>query len=102
MPTAHQGLSAALTDHLAVTNHGKGITSDTLGNFVECFADYTRGRIESTGRLQYELQDTGGQRFEQLSASELCDELLDELADSIAYSSMIAVKVLAMRNALEK
>lgn len=91
-----------LTDHVAVTNHGKGVGSDNLANFIECFADYGRGRILRTGRLQYELGETGEQRFETLTAPELCDELLDELSDASNYIGMLAIKVLVMRNALSE
>lgn len=96
MPPAH----SLLSDHVAVTNHGSGVGSGNLANFVACFADYSASRVLSTGRLQYELGGTGEQRFETLDAKELCDELVDELADVMNYAAMLAVKVLAVRNAL--
>lgn len=91
---------AALTDHVAVTNHGNGVGSEGLANFVECFANYAQSRIRGTGAAQYNLDEFGLQRFEQLAGTDLCDELLDELADVISYSSMIAVKVLVIRSRL--
>lgn len=93
--------ASALSDHIAVTNHGKGVDSESLANFIECIADFAGGRVRTTGRLQYEVQDTGGQRFEELSGVQLVDELVEELADTIAYAAMIAVKVLALRNELQ-
>lgn len=96
MPTP----SEALTSHVAVTNHGNGIGSENLGNFIECFADYAKSRVLSVGKLQYALEDDGKQHFEDLTPRQVVDELLDECADGIAYLSMVAVKALAIRSAL--
>lgn len=96
MPTP----SELLGDHVAVKNHGAGVGSLNLANFTECWANYGASRILNTGRLQYELGGTGEQRFETLSSRELCDELLDELSDAGNYIAMLAIKVLAVRNAL--
>jgi NTP pyrophosphatase (non-canonical NTP hydrolase) len=86
-----------LTDHVAVTNHGKGIGSANLANFVSCFSDHAAARILSTGALQYELGDTGEQHMETMTPQELCDELADELLDVCNYAAFIAIKVLALQ-----
>lgn len=96
MPAASQ----FLYDHVAVANHGKGVGSENLANFVEAWANYGGSRILTTGRLQYELGGTGEQRFESLSGPELCDELLDEISDAGNYLAMLAIKVLALRKEL--
>lgn len=94
MPAPHE----ALTDHIAVTNHGKGVGSDGLANFVACWADFAGARIRGTGHLQYD--NDGLQRFEELEGTQLCDELLDELLDVVNYTAMVAIKVLAVRKEL--
>lgn len=97
MHPTNQGI---LSEHVAVKNHGRGVGAENLANFLECFADYSKARVLSTGRLQYEIEGTGEQRFEQLSGQDLCDELLDELADAVNYLGMLAIKTLVVRNAL--
>ena len=92
--------SAFLSEHVAVRNHGRGVGSENLANFVEAFADQAKARILGTGNLQYNLDETGLQRFEELSGEQLADELLDELLDVVNYCSMIAIKVLALRNGM--
>lgn len=92
---------AALTDHEAVANYGNGVGSVALGNFIECFADYAKGRVLSTGALQYEGEN-GVQRFESLTSEQLYDELLDELADTMAYIAMVGIRVLKQRSDLQE
>ena len=92
--------STFLADHDAVKWHGLGMESPELANFVEAFGSYVQGRILTTGKDQYE--DDGGQRFEEMSLAELLDESLDELADVVAYASMLAIKLLAVRRRFVK
>jgi hypothetical protein len=43
-----------------------------------------------------------GQLFETFSTKETVDELLAELADTIAYTNFIAIKVIALSNAIKE
>lgn len=76
-------------------SHGEGISGPDFVSFIETFGDYVRTRVEGVGQRQY--FDGVKQRFELFSASELIDETLDELADVVAYSNMLAVKLLALK-----
>jgi hypothetical protein len=42
-----------------------------------------------------------GQLFETFTVKETVDELLAELADTIAYTNFIAIKVIALSNAIK-
>jgi hypothetical protein len=42
-----------------------------------------------------------GQLFETFTVQETVDELLAELADTIAYTNFIAIKVIALSNAIK-
>lgn len=86
-------------EHPAVTNHGSGIALADLVSFMESFNDYVMSRIKGVGADQY-MQSTG-QLFETFSAKETVDELLAELADTIAYTNFIAIKVIALANAIK-
>jgi len=87
-------------DHPAVTNHGSGIALADLTSFMESFNDYVMSRIKGVGADQY-MKSTG-QLFETFTTKETVDELLAELADTIAYTNFIAIKVIALANAIKE
>jgi hypothetical protein len=86
-------------DHPAVTDHGSGIALADLTSFMESFNDYVMSRIKGVGADQY-MKSTG-QLFETFTVKETVDELLAELADTIAYTNFIAIKVIALSNAIK-
>ena len=86
-------------DHPAVTDHGSGIALNDLTSFMESFNDYVMSRIKGVGADQY-MKSTG-QLFETFTIKETVDELLAELADTIAYTNFIAIKVIALSNAIK-
>ena len=86
-------------DHPAVKDHGSGIALQDLTSFMESFNDYVVSRIKGVGADQY-MKSTG-QLFETFSVKETVDELLAELADTIAYTNFIAIKVIALSNAIK-
>lgn len=87
-------------DHPAVKDHGSGIALQDLTSFMESFNDYVVSRIRGVGADQY-MKSTG-QLFETFTAKETVDELLAELADTIAYTNFIAIKVIALANAIKE
>jgi len=87
-------------DHPAVRDHGQGVTLNDLTSFMESFNDYVISRIRGVGADQY-MQSTG-QLFETFTTKETVDELLAELADTIAYTNFIAIKVIALSNAIKE
>ena len=87
-------------DHQAVKDHGSGIALQDLTSFMESFNDYVMSRIKGVGADQY-MKSTG-QLFETLTIKETVDELLAELADTIAYTNFIAIKVIALSNAIKE
>ena len=86
-------------DHPAVKDHGSGIALNDLTSFMESFNDYVMSRIRGVGADQY-MKSTG-QLFETFTTRETIDELLAELADTIAYTNFIAIKVIALANAIK-
>ena len=86
-------------DHQAVKDHGSGIALADLTSFMESFNDYVMSRIKGVGADQY-MKSTG-QLFETFTVQETVDELLAELADTIAYTNFIAIKVIALSNAIK-
>ena len=86
-------------DHPAVKDHGSGIALQDLTSFMESFNDYVVSRIKGVGADQY-MKSTG-QLFETFTIKETVDELLAELADTIAYTNFIAIKVIALSNAIK-
>ena len=86
-------------DHPAVKDHGSGIALNDLTSFMESFNDYVMSRIKGVGADQY-MKSTG-QLFETFTVKETVDELLAELADTIAYTNFIAIKVIALSNAIK-
>jgi hypothetical protein len=87
-------------DHPAVKDHGSGIALNDLTSFMESFNDYVVSRIRGVGADQY-MKSTG-QLFETFNTTETVDELLAELADTIAYTNFIAIKVIALANAVKE
>jgi hypothetical protein len=87
-------------DHPAVKDHGSGIALQDLTSFMESFNDYVVSRIKGVGADQY-MKSTG-QLFETFTVKETVDELLAELADTIAYTNFIAIKVIALSNAIKE
>ena len=87
-------------DHPAVKDHGSGIALADLTSFMESFNDYVMSRIKGVGADQY-MKSTG-QLFETFTIKETVDELLAELADTIAYTNFIAIKVIALSNAIKE
>lgn len=82
-----------LLHHAAVRNHGSGITSPELADFVDVMSILAMDRITGVGADQY---DSGaGQKFEQLPEEQLRRELIEELLDVMNYAAMLAVKVAA-------
>jgi hypothetical protein len=86
-------------DHPAVKDHGSGIALNDLTSFMESFNDYVMSRIKGVGADQY-MKSTG-QLFETFTVKETVDELLAELADTVAYTNFIAIKVIALANAIK-
>lgn len=86
-------------DHPAVQDHGSGIALNDLTSFMESFNDYVVSRIKGVGADQY-MKSTG-QLFETFTVKETVDELLAELADTIAYTNFIAIKMIALSNAIK-
>lgn len=86
-------------EHPAVKDHGSGIALADLTSFMESFNDYVMSRIKGVGADQY-MKSTG-QLFETFTVQETVDELLAELADTIAYTNFIAIKVIALSNAIK-
>lgn len=86
-------------EHPAVKDHGSGIALNDLTSFMESFNDYVMSRIKGVGADQY-MKSTG-QLFETFTVEETVDELLAELADTIAYTNFIAIKVIALSNAIK-
>jgi hypothetical protein len=86
-------------EHPAVKDHGSGIALSDLTSFMESFNDYVTSRIKGVGADQY-MKSTG-QLFETFTVEETVDELLAELADTIAYTNFIAIKVIALSNAIK-
>ena len=87
-------------DHQAVKDHGSGIALQDLTSFMESFNDYVMSRIKGVGADQY-MKSTG-QLFETFTIKETVDELLAELADTIAYTNFIAIKMIALSNAIKE
>lgn len=87
-------------DHPAVKDHGSGIALQDLTSFMESFNDYVMSRIKGVGADQY-MKSTG-QLFETFTTRKTVDELLAELADTIAYTNFIAIKVIALSNAIKE
>jgi len=95
----HKAPTNFFYNHPAVTDHGNGIALNDLTSFMESFNDYVMSRIKGVGADQY-MKSTG-QLFETFTVQETVDELLAELADTIAYTNFIAIKVIALSNAIK-
>lgn len=86
-----------LDQHPAVTDHGSGVYSSDLADFVRALGEAAASRIEGIGNEQYSDGEGKPQKFETMSVDHMYNELLDELADVFAYLSMITIKILNTR-----
>ena len=77
----------------AVQKHGRGINSAELADFHRAFTDLGKARFLGIGSEQYARG--GGQKFEQMTRSQLANELLEEIMDVQNYCTMMAIKVIA-------
>jgi hypothetical protein len=84
-----------LNEHPAVVNHGSGVYSSDLADFVRALAEASATRIEGVGDEQYNTGEL--QKFEVNSVDQYVNELLEELADVMSYLAIITLKILAFR-----
>lgn len=84
-----------VTGHTVVRNHGTGVSSDELGDYITTLAALARKRILGVGADQYDLGTR--QKFEDMSIEELREAILEEVADIFSYAAMIAIKIGAAR-----
>ena len=87
-----------LAEHPAVTEHGRGITTIDLAEFVDVIGQAAASRIAGVGAEQYEGEDGQPQKFETNSLEQTVNELLDEITDVYAYTALIAIKILSLLN----
>jgi hypothetical protein len=80
-----------LLNHPAVLNHGQGINSVLLGDFIMGLARLSASRVVNEGDAEYNQGDR--QSFEDKTSDELRQEILEELADVVSYTAFLAMKV---------
>ncbi len=85
----------ALNEHPAVVDHGTGVYSSDLADFVRALSEAAASRIEGVGDEQYNTGEL--QKFEVESIDQYLNELLEEVADIMSYLSIITIKILAFR-----
>jgi hypothetical protein len=68
-----------------------GMSTPQLAEYVREFAEYCAGRIETSGRDNYDLEDH--QAFEDMTVHELVVGLQEELADAAVYAAMVSLLV---------
>jgi len=85
-PGVHQ-----LLNHPAVLNHGKGINSVLLGDFIMGLARLSASRVVHEGDREYNLG--GRQAFEDKSDDEIKQEIVEELADVVSYCAFLCMKL---------
>lgn len=90
--TATKSSTASLRTHPAVRKHGHGVSTPELVNFMDNLHNRMIERVKGIGQDQY-----GGhiQKFETYTTDRLISETLDELADCLAYTGMLAIKLLS-------
>ena len=84
-----------LARHPAVRQHGQGVPTTELAQFIQLLTDAAKDRVAGVGDEQY-----GGevlQKFERASIDDYVGELLEEVYDIQAYLAIIALKVIALR-----
>lgn len=84
--------TSSLREHPAVRKHGHGVSTPELVNFMDNLHNRMILRVKGIGQDQY-----GGrvQKFETYTTDRLISETLDELADCLAYTGMLAIKLLS-------
>ncbi len=80
-----------LLNHPAVLNHGQGINSVLLGDFIMGLARLSASRVVNEGDREYNQGER--QSFEDKTSDELRREIVEELADVVSYAAFLAMKV---------
>ena len=83
-----------ITEHKAVTRHGKGIDTADLADFIKVISGLAADRVSGVGAEQY-AGDV--QSFENKDIDEIVTDLIEELLDIIAYTGFLAIKAGALR-----
>ena len=81
----------SLLNHRAVQEHGQGVRSEDLADYIMGLARLSASRVLKEGDREYNQGDR--QAFEDKSTDQLRQEILEELADVVSYVSFIAIKV---------
>lgn len=76
-----------------MVKHGRGVSTDELVNFMDLMTDRMAERVRGIGAKQY--AKAGSQKFEDYPIDFLVTEMLDEIIDCLAYTNMLAIKLLA-------
>lgn len=87
---------SALLDHPAVLNHGQGINSVLLADFIMGLARISASRVVNEGDREYNLGDR--QSFEDKTSDQLRQEIVEELADVVSYCAFLCMKLGAKVN----
>ena len=80
-----------LLNHPAVLNHGQGINSVLLGDFIMGLARLSASRVVNEGDREYNLGDR--QSFEDKTSDEIKQEIVEELADVVSYCAFLCMKL---------
>ena len=80
-----------LLNHPAVKQHGTGINSVLLGDFIMGLARLSASRVVQEGDAEYNQGER--QAFEDKTTDQLRREILEELADVVSYAAFLAIKV---------
>ena len=80
-----------LLNHPAVLNHGQGINSVLLGDFIMGLARLSASRVVNEGDREYNLGDR--QSFEDKTSDEIRQEIVEELADVVSYCAFLCMKL---------
>lgn len=83
-----------------VKHPGYGITTGQLAEAHRRFSNYSRYRIISSGKQQYDHGNE--QAFESMSPQRILLELRDELADVQAYLAMMDITLSRWQRAMEE
>ena len=80
-----------LLNHPAVKQHGTGIDSVLLGDYIMGLARLSASRVVHEGDAEYNQGER--QAFEDKTTDQLRREILEELADVVSYAAFLAIKV---------
>ena len=80
-----------LLSHPAVKQHGTGINSALLGDYIMGLARLSASRVVHEGDVEYNQGER--QAFEDKTTDQLRREILEELADVVSYAAFLAIKV---------